>query len=72
MLTKDLIPIREVSSFFPRPPSQQTIWRWTTTGVRGVVLKSLVVGATRYTSPAWIEEFIHQQNSSPPPVTKGK
>lgn len=64
MLTKDLIPIREVSSLFPRSPSQQTIWRWTTKGVRGVLLKSLVVGATRYTCPAWIDEFVQQQNAS--------
>ena len=72
MLTKDLIPIREASSFFPHPPSQQTIWRWTTKGVRGVVLKSLVVGATRFTCATWIDDFIQQQNASVNIVTGGK
>lgn len=72
MLTQDLIPIREASPFFPRPPSHQTIWRWTTKGVRGVVLRSLVVGATRYTSREWIDEFIEQQNSPLNSLTKGK
>ena len=64
MLTMNLIPIRKVSSFFPRPPSHQTIWRWTTTGVRGVVLKYVAIGGTRYTSQDWINDFIRQQNSS--------
>ncbi len=72
MLTKDLIPIREVSSFFPRRPSPQTIRRWTTKGVRGVVLRSLVVGGGVYTHLDWIDEFIQQQNSSTSLLMGGK
>lgn len=72
MLTKDLIPIRESTPFFPGRPSPQTIWRWTVKGVRGVVLKSLVVGGVRYVHPDWIDEFIRQQNSSASLLTGGK
>lgn len=39
-----------------------TLWRWTTRGVRGQVLWSTLVGGTRFTSIAAIEQFIAATN----------
>lgn len=39
-----------------------TLWRWTTRGVRGHVLWSTLVGGTRFTSIAAIEQFIAATN----------
>lgn len=72
MLTQGLVALRESRQFFPGEPSQQTIWRWTVKGVRGVVLKSMVVGGVRYVHPDWIDEFIRRQNPSANLITGGK
>lgn len=38
--------------------SVQTLWRWCTRGLRGIRLRSVMVGGHRCTTLQWIEEFI--------------
>jgi hypothetical protein len=56
--------LTEAAALFPgrRPGkrvSVQTVWRWCMRGVRkGIRLRSVLVGGQRYTTPAWINDFI--------------
>ena len=46
-----------------------TIYRWTTDGMRGVVLESIQVGATRCTSREAIQSFCEQLTNEPARTT---
>lgn len=54
---KDLIPQREAAELLPGNVAVSTLNRWQRIGIRGVRLKSTMVGGRRYTSAAWLEEF---------------
>ena len=47
-----------------RGVSTSAIWRWTTVGVRGCVLETILIGGVRYTSKEAMERFIAAQNKS--------
>jgi hypothetical protein len=57
------IPLREIARFFPKNryekhPSLSQLYRWTTTGKRGVVLESWTVGTQRCTTHEAVQRFI--------------
>lgn len=55
----DLIPLHRARDLFGfRAPSVPTLYRWTTTGVRGVRLRTWQVGSVRCTTRAAVEEFV--------------
>lgn len=56
--TETLIPVLKASAHIPGRPHFATVWRWSTKGVRGVKLESVVVGTRRYTSEQAIQRFI--------------
>lgn len=65
-----LIPLREVPKHLPARPSAKRVhisacYRWVSTGVRGVVLESLKIGGTTYTSLEAIERFARQLSRHP-------
>jgi hypothetical protein len=39
-------------------PSYATWWRWSRRGVKGIRLRTLVIGGRRYTTPSAVQEFI--------------
>jgi hypothetical protein len=41
-----------------------TLWRWATRGIRGHVLLTQLIGGTRYTTVAAIQNFIAATNSA--------
>ena len=43
-----------------------TIYRWTTTGVRGVVLETIQVGGARYTSREALQRFCERLTTGAP------
>jgi hypothetical protein len=63
-LDEHLLPLSEVPHLIPRPKGRQvhisTIYRWSTTGLRGVVLETLQTGATRATSREALGRFFAQ------------
>lgn len=44
--------------------SVDTLWRWCQRGLRGLKLKSVLVGGTRCTTLPWLQEFIEARNQS--------
>ena len=59
----ELIAFREVPELLPsrrlgRPLCLSTVRIWATRGLRGVRLKSVRIGGIRYTSEAWLRDFI--------------
>jgi Protein of unknown function (DUF1580) len=50
----------------PAPrPSTTTWWRWSTRGVHGVVLETIMIGGRRYTTAAALQRFIDQLSDRP-------
>ncbi|MBU0641351.1 MAG: DUF1580 domain-containing protein [Planctomycetes bacterium] len=49
-----------------RPPHVATLWRWATTGVRGVILESVLLGGTRHTSKEAVQRFVVALNVGQP------
>lgn len=48
-------------------PNPTTCWRWYTSGSRGVVLKTWMVGGRRMSTVAAVNEFIEQRTESASP-----
>lgn len=57
-LNEDLISLSQAARELPGRPHLSTIWRWTTRGVRGVVLETLVVAGRRFTSHEALQRFV--------------
>ena len=52
-----------------RHPDITTIWRWASRGVRGgIKLKSWIIGGSRVTTSAAIEEFLAELNGGAEPT----
>ena len=43
-----------------RKPSTSTLWRWSTRGLRGIVLETIQVGGQRCTSVEALQRFFEQ------------
>lgn len=58
-----LITLPEAADLIPRRKGKKvhigTLYRWTTTGYRGVILESVQVGRTRCTSREALDRFFH-------------
>ena len=64
-----LIALADVPALLPRrrggkKPHVSCIYRWTTAGVRGVLLESVQVGGTRCTSKEALARFFHRLSST--------
>ena len=53
-----LVVISRAAEFFPNRPGASSIWRWAIKGSKGIILRTVVIGARRYTSREWCREFI--------------
>ena len=54
------ITFNEAARFLPAEnrPSYSTWWRWWRKGVKGIRLRTLVIGGRRYTTESAVQEFI--------------
>jgi hypothetical protein len=52
------VDLSEASRIIPGNPSKQSLYIWTTKGIRGVVLETVQVGAKRFTSREAIGRFV--------------
>lgn len=63
---EELVPLKELAKSLPKrngkAPAISTLWRWSTTGVRGVVLQTVLVGGQRYSSPEVFRRFVAAGN----------
>jgi hypothetical protein len=55
-------PLTDAPKHFTTHPSMNTLRRWALPGVRGVRLRTWLVGGRRYTSEEAIEEFLDRLN----------
>jgi hypothetical protein len=53
-----VIDLSEASEIIPGNPSKQSLYVWTTQGVRGTVLETIQIGARRFTSREAIGRFV--------------
>jgi hypothetical protein len=64
MTTEELISLPDAAARLPlrrgRPVNLATLYRWTTCGVKGVVLESIQIGGTRCTSVEAMQHFFDQ------------
>jgi hypothetical protein len=58
------IPLRDVPNLTWLPPRRNggrlalsTLWRWSTKGINGVILRTICFGSTRCTTEIWLREF---------------
>lgn len=58
LLTETVIPLTDVSKLLPSGPSHKTVWRWSTRGLRGVVLNTVRLGQKTYTSEEEVTRFL--------------
>jgi hypothetical protein len=58
MSTQRYMTMTEAACFVPNRPHRSTVVRWATRGLRGLRLQTKKIGGRRYTTPAWIEEFV--------------
>lgn len=61
------ITFNEAARYLPedRRPNFSTWWRWSTAGVRGVRLETILIGGRRYTTAQAVERFIASSNGRP-------
>lgn len=52
------ISLTEAAKLCPGRPHMATLWRWATSGCRGVKLITVVMGSRRYTSRESLERFL--------------
>ncbi|MHB8956258.1 MAG: DUF1580 domain-containing protein [Pirellulaceae bacterium] len=68
----DILSLAEAARVVPGDVSPSTIWRWATSGQRGVILASLRVGGRLYTSRCSLHDFFEEltcrANSKPRPM----
>lgn len=62
---EDVLSLADAAKFLPvrkegKPFHVNTLHRWATAGVRGVVLESLMIGGARYTSRQALTRFIRR------------
>lgn len=61
----------EAAASLPSRPHLSTLHRWRLRGIRGVRLRTCLIGGRRFTRPEWLHEFViassHAGESSRPP-----
>lgn len=70
LLREELLSLPAAAKILPRRRGDKkvhtaTLYRWTVTGLRGVVLESLQVGGTRCTSREALQRFFDRLNAIP-------
>jgi hypothetical protein len=55
---EELLSLSAAAVLLPNQPHVSTLWRWCLRGVKGVRLRTVFVGGRRYTTPAYLIEFI--------------
>jgi hypothetical protein len=58
LLNESLLSLTTASTLIPGHPCVRTLTRWTTHGVRGIVLESYFIGARHFTTEEAIQRFI--------------
>jgi hypothetical protein len=54
----ELLSLSAAADLLPNQPHVSTLWRWCLRGIKGVRLRTVFVGGRRYTTPAYLIEFV--------------
>lgn len=70
LAAEHLIPLRDVPRCLPPRPNGKrvhisAVYRWTLRGIKGVILETIRVGGTRYTSQEAIQRFSERLTGPP-------
>lgn len=74
-LREELLSLAQAARLIPSRPHVSTLWRWCGRGVRGVRLRTVIVGGRRYTTAAYVADFVAELSASPeaaPAVPAGR
>lgn len=55
---EQLLSMTQAAKLLPGRPDVATLWRWRTSGCRGIKLESILFGGRRYTSREALSRFI--------------
>jgi hypothetical protein len=72
LLEKEGLTLAEAAALLPgRKPGKRlyvnTVWRWCVKGLRGVRLRSVLIGGQRLTTRRWLQEFIQAMSEARDP-----
>ena len=57
-----LLTISQAAKEIPSRPCSRSVWRWADSGINGIRLETIRIGAKRYTSREAISRFISKLN----------
>ncbi len=63
LLAEELLSLAQAAHLLLGPPHVNTLWRWATRGVRGIRLRTVMVGGCRYI-PSSMSEFTSRLSSA--------
>jgi len=68
MENEQYLTLSQAAALLPGKPHISTMHRWRLRGVRGVKLRTQLIGGRRYTKPQWLDEFFEalDDNDSAP------
>lgn len=61
--TISYIPLHEASKLIPGNPTSSSLHRWSDNGIKGVKLRIIHAGSRKFTTVAWVEQFIAELNA---------
>lgn len=63
MIDEELMTLAQAAKKLPHGPHVATLYRWMSRGVRGVRLRTCLIGGRRYTSQEALDEFHRATNT---------
>jgi hypothetical protein len=61
-INEDMLTLTEAIAYIPTHPDIKTLYAWTYTGCKGVVLETITVGSKRCTSKQALQRFYEKLN----------
>src|ERR1700722_12718296 len=68
LIDQQPLTLAEAARLLPKRPNPATLWRWRTKGVRGVRLKTSMIGGRRYVTRAALQRFIDAVTAAASPA----
>jgi Protein of unknown function (DUF1580) len=56
--------LAQAARLLPNRPNPVTLWRWRTKGIRGVRLRTELIGGRRFTRREWLDDFRKAVNAA--------
>jgi hypothetical protein len=63
LFSEEYLSLAAASRLLPSRPHLSTVWRWCLRGIRGVKLRTVIVGGRRYTTREYLNDFVAHLNA---------